>query len=109
MCIVDGSCVELTEVNTEAQTTVFFLYHYYRRRPGTVGGADDVAGQHLLDLCHLLPSNSRVLSSIRLAEQRPVGLNRVLQQRSTAKVVLSLAKYITELLKEAVQLLLLER
>ena len=36
-------------------------------------------------------------------------LDRVLQQRSTAKVVLSLAKYITELLEEAVQLLLLER
>ena len=99
----------MTEVNTETQTTVFFLYHYYRRRPGTVGGADDVAGQHLLDLRHLLPSNSRVLSSIRLAERRPVGLDRVLQQLSTAKVVLSLAKYITELLKEAVQLLLLER
>ena len=39
-----------------------------------------------------------------------MGLNRVLQQRSTAKVVLSLAKYsIAELLEEAVQLLLLER
>ena len=60
MCIFDGSCVELTEVNTEAQTSVFFLYHYYRRRPGTVGGADDVAGQYLLDLRHLLPPNSRV-------------------------------------------------
>ena len=38
-----------------------------------------------------------------------MGLNRVLQQRSTAKVVLSLAKYIAKLLEEAVQLLLLER
>ena len=109
MCIFDGSCVELTEVNTEAQTTVFFLYHYYQRRPGTVGRADNVAGQHLLDLRHLLLSNSRVLSSIRLAEWRPVGLNRVLQQRSTTKVVLSLAKYIAEILEEAFQLLLLER
>ena len=102
MCIFDSSCIELTEVNTEAQTTVFFLYHNYRRRPGTVGGVDDVAGQHLLDLRHFLPSNSLVLSSIRLAERRPVGLNRVFQQQSTAK-------YIAELLEEAVQLLLLER
>ena len=38
-----------------------------------------------------------------------MGLNCVLQQRSTAKVVLSLAKYIAELLEEAVQLLLLAR
>ena len=38
-----------------------------------------------------------------------MGLNRVLQQRSTAKVILSLAKYIAELLEEAVQLLLLEQ
>ena len=109
MCIFDGSCVELTEVNTETQTTVFFLHHYYRRRPWTVGGTDDVAGQHQLDLRHLFLSNSRVLSSIRLAERRPVGLNRVLQQLSTAKVALSLAKYIAELLEDAVQLLLLER
>ena len=53
MCIFDGSCVELTEVNTETQTTVFFLHHHHRRSPGTVGGADDVAGQHLLDLRHV--------------------------------------------------------
>ena len=109
MSIFDGSCVELTEVNTETQTTVFFLHHNHRRRPGTVGGADDVAGQHLLDLRHLLPSNSWVLSPVRLAERRPVGLNHVLQQRSTAKVVLPLAEDIAELLEEAVQLLLLER
>ena len=107
MCIFDGSCVELTEVNTEAQTTVFFLHHHHRRSPGTVGGADDVAGQHLLDLRHLLPSHSRVLTPVRLAERRPVGLNCILQQRSTAEVVLSLAEDITELLEEAVQLLLL--
>ena len=37
-----------------------------------------------------------------------MGHDRVLQQRSTAKVVLSLAKHIAELLEEAVQLLLLE-
>ena len=38
-----------------------------------------------------------------------MGLNRVLQQQSTAKVVLPLAEDIAELLEEAVQLLLLER
>ena len=109
MCILDGSCVELTEVNTKTQTTVFFLHHHHRRSPGTVGGADDVAGQHLLNLHHLLPSNSRVLTPVRLAERRPVGLNGVLQQWSTPEVVLSLAENIAELLEEAVQLLLLER
>ena len=109
MCIFDGSCIELTEVNTETQTIVFFLHHHHRRSPGTVGGADDIAGQHLLDLRHLLPSNSRVLTPVRLAKRRPVGLNRMLRQRSTAEVVLSLAEDIAELLEDAVQLLLLER
>ena len=98
MCIFDGSCIELTEVNTEMQTTVFFLYHYHWRRP-----------VFFLDLHHLFPSNSWILSPVRLAERSPVGLNRVLQQRSTAKVVLPLAKDIAELLEEDVQLLLLER
>ena len=109
MCILDGICVELTEVNIETQTTVFFLHHHHRRSPGTVGGADDVAGQHLLELRHLLPLNSRVLTPVRLAERRPVGLNCMFQQRSTAEVVLSLAEDIAELLEEAVQLLLLEQ
>ena len=109
MRIFDSSCVELTEVNTETQSTVFFLHHHHWRNPGTVGGADDVAGQHLLDLRHLLPSYSRVMTLLRLAERRPVGLNCMLQQRSTAEVVLSLAKDIAELLEEAVQLLLLEQ
>ena len=109
MCILDGSRVELTEVNTKMQTTVFFLHHHHRRSPGTVGGADDFAGQHLLDLHHLLPSNSRVLTPVRLVEWRPVHLNGVLQQRSTPEVVLSFAKNIAEFLEEAVQLLLLER
>ena len=53
MSVFDGSCVELTEVNTETQASVFFLCHYYRRRPGAVGGPDDAAGQLLLDLRHL--------------------------------------------------------
>ena len=108
MCVFDGNCVELTEVNTETQTTVFFLRYHHRRSPGTVEGADDVAGQHLLDLRHLLQSYRQVLTPVRLAERRLVGLNRMLQQRSTAEVVLSLAEDIAELLEEAVQLLLLE-
>ena len=87
----------------------FFLHHHYRRNPGTVGGADDVAGQHLLDLRHLLPSNSRVLTLVGLAKRRSVRLYSVLQQRSTAEIILSLAEYIAELLKEVVQLLLLEQ
>ena len=109
VCILDGSRVELTEVNTKTQATVFFLHHHHRRGSGTVGGADDVAGQHLLDLRHLLPSNSWVLTPVRLTERRPVSLNGVLQQRSTTEVVLSLAENVAELLEEAVQLLLLER
>ena len=38
-----------------------------------------------------------------------MGLHGVLQQRSTAEVVLSLVENIAELLEEAVQLLLLEQ
>ena len=38
-----------------------------------------------------------------------MGLNHMLQQRSTVEVVLSLAEDIAELLEEAIQLLLLER
>ena len=109
MCILEGSCVELTEVNAKTQATVFFIHHHHRRSPGTVGGADDVAGQHLLDLRYLLPSNSRVLTPVGLAKRRPVRLYGVLQQRSTAEAVLSLAEHVAELLEEVVQLLLLER
>ena len=80
--ILDGSCVELTEVNTEPQTTVLFPYHHYWRGPWAVRGTDDVARQHLLYLRHLLPANCRVLPPVRLAERRPMSLNRMLQQRS---------------------------
>ena len=90
--VVDGSCVELTEVNAKGQATVYFSNHYYRRSPRTVRGADDVAGQHLLNLCHFLPSNCGVLSSIRLAERGSTGLYCVLQQRSTPEVVFPLAE-----------------
>ena len=38
-----------------------------------------------------------------------MGLDRMLQQRSTAEVILSLAEDIAELFEEAVQLLLLEQ
>ena len=69
--VFDGSCVELSKIDAKTQATVLFPRHYHRRSPRTVGGADDVAGQHLLDLRHLLPSNSRVLSPIRLVERGP--------------------------------------
>ena len=76
--ILDGSGVELTEVNTEPQTTVLLPYHYYWRGSWAVRGMDDVARQHLLYLRHLLPANCGVLPPVRLAERRPMGLNRVL-------------------------------
>ena len=80
--ILDGSCVELTEVNTEPQTTVLFPYHHYWRGPWAVRGTDDVTRQHLLYLCHLLPANCGVLLPVELVERRPMGLNRMLQQQS---------------------------
>ena len=91
------------------QATILLPYHHHRRSPRTVGGADDIAGQHLLDLQHLLPSNSRVLSPIGLAERGPVSLYCVLQQRSTPEVAFPLAEDIAKLSKEVIQLLLLER
>ena len=109
MCVFDGSCVELSKIDTGAQATVLFVNHYHRRSPRTVGGADDVAGQHLLDLRHLLLSNSRVLSSVGLAKRRSVRLDGVLQQQSTAEIVFSLAEDVAEFLEQVVQLLLLER
>ena len=97
--VLDGSCFELAEVHTKAQATVFFSHHYYWESPRTVRGADDVAGQHLLDLRHLLPSNCGVLSSIGMAERGPMGLYCVLQQRSTPEVIFPLAKYAVKLAK----------
>ena len=94
--IFDGSCVKLSKIDVKTQSTVLFLQHYHWRSRQTVGGVDDVAGQHLLDLRHLLPSNSRVLSSIRLAEEGPVCLNYVLQQRSTPEIVFPLAEDVAE-------------
>ena len=109
MSVFDGSCAKLSKIDAKTQATVLLPYHYHRRSQQTVGGADDVAGQHLLDLRHLLLSNSRVLSPIGLAERRPVGLYRVLQQRSIPEVVFPLAEDVTELAKQVIQLLLLER
>ena len=106
--VFDGSRFKLSKIDAKTQATVLLPYHYHRRSPRTVGGADNVAGQHLLDLRHLLPSNSRVLSPIGLAEQRSVGLYRVLQQRSTPEVVFLLAEDVAELAKQVIQLLLLE-
>ena len=107
--VFDGSCVKLSKIDANTQATILLPYHYHRRSPRTVGRADDVAGQHLLDLRHLLPSNSRVLSPIGLAKRGPVGLYCVLQQRSTPKIVFPLAEDVAKLLKEIIQLLLLER
>ena len=61
--VLDGSCVKLAEFHAKAQATVFFSHQYYWRSPQAVRGADDVAGQHLLDLRHLLLSNCGVLPS----------------------------------------------
>ena len=70
---------------------------------------NDVAGQHLLDLCHLFPPNTRVLLPVGLAEGWSLGFDRVLEQQSATEITLSLAEHIAELLEEVVQLLLLER
>ena len=70
---------------------------------------DDVIGQHLLHLRHLFPANCGVLPPVGLAERRPMGLNRVLQQRNIPEVVFTLAEDILILFKQLVELLLLER
>ena len=99
--------VELPEVHTEPQAAVLFLYHDDRQGPGAVGRTDDTAGQHLLDLGHLLSTNSGVLAVIRLAERGSLGLYGVLQKRGTAQIVLPLAYNVAEFLEEGLQLLLL--
>ena len=99
--------VELPEVHTEPHAAVLFLHHDDRRGPGAVGRTDDADGQHLLDLGHLLLSNSRVLAAIRLAEQRSFGLYGVLQEWCAAQIVLSLAHNVAEFLEEGLLLLLL--
>ena len=100
MCIFHGRRVELPEVHTEPQAAVLFLYHDDRWGLGTVGGTDDAAGQHLLDLSHLLSSNSGVLAAIRLAKQRSISLDGMLQERYTAQIVFLLAHNVTEFLEE---------
>ena len=69
----------------------------------------DVAGQHLLDLRHLLLLHSWVLPSVELAERRPMSLYFVLQQRSTPEVVFPWAEDVAKLTEQVIQLLLLER
>ena len=61
---------------------------------------DDAAGQHLLDLGHLL-------AAIQPAERRSFGLYGVLQEQRAAQIVLSLAHNVAEFLEEGLQLLLL--
>ena len=90
--ILHGSCIELTEVNTETQTTVLLPHHHHWGGPWAVRGTDDIARQHLLDLCHLLPANCGVLPPIGLAERGPMGLNPMLQQWSITQVVVTLAE-----------------
>ena len=107
MCVFHGRLVELPEVHTEQQAAILFLHHDDQRVPGAVGGTDDAAGQHLLDLSHLFSSNSRVLAAIRLAERRSFGLYGVLQERRAAQIVLSLAHNVAEFLEVGLQLLLL--
>ena len=107
--VFDGSCVELSKIDAKTQDTVLFPHHYHRRSPRNLGRADDVAGQHLLDLRHLLPSNSQVLSPIRLAEWGPMCFYCVLQQRSTPEIVFPLAEDVAEFPEKVIQLLLLEQ
>ena len=96
--VFDDSCVKLSKIDAKMQATVLFPHHYHRQSPRAVRWADDVAGQHLLDLHHLLPSNSRVLSPIRLVEWGSVCLNCVLQHLSTPEIVFPLAEEVAEFL-----------
>ena len=68
MRVLHRRCVELPEVHTKPQAAVLFLHHDDQRGLGAVGRTDDAAGQHLLDLGHLLSMNSVVLAAIRLVE-----------------------------------------
>ena len=99
VCILDGSCIQLTKFYAEPQTTIFLPHHNYWRGPWAVRGPNDVAGQHLLYLRHFFPANCRVLPPVRLAERRPMGLDPILQQRSITQVVVTLTKYVLELLE----------
>ena len=97
--VLDGSCVKLAEVHAEAQATIFFPYHHYWGSPWAVRGADDVVGQHLLHLSHLLSANCGVLPAIVLAERRPMGLDLMLQQRSIPEVIFSSAEHVAKFAK----------
>ena len=108
MSILDGSCVELTEVNTEAQTTVLFPHHHHWGGPWAVRGTDAITRHYLLYLCHLLPANCGVLPPVGLAERRPTGLNPMFQQWSITQVIVTLAEDVLELLEQLIDLLLLE-
>ena len=100
MSVLDGGRFELPEVDTEPEAAVLLFHHDDRRGPGTVGGMDNAARQHLLDLCHLFSANGGVLATIWLAKLGFLGLDGVLEQRSAAQVVFSLADYVAELLEE---------
>ena len=77
----------------------FFSYHHHWRGPWAVRAVDDIAGQHLLHLRHLLSVNCGVLPAIGLAERRPMGLDLMLQQRCIPKIIFSTAEYVAKLAK----------
>ena len=90
--ILDGSYIELTEVNTETQTTVFLPNHHHWRGPWAVRGSNDIARQHLLNLCHFFPANCGLLPPVGLAERGPMRLNPMFQQGSITQVIVTLAE-----------------
>ena len=75
--VLNCGCIKLPKVDTEPETTVP-LHHNHWRSPGTVGGTDDTAGEHLLHLCHLFSPDSRILAAIWLVKRWPLSLDRVL-------------------------------
>ena len=91
VCVLDGSCVKLPKVDSKPKATVFFFTITTGEAHGLLEGR-----MMSLDLSHLLPSNSRVLSPVGLAKRRSVSLNGVPQQRSTAEIVSPLAEDVAE-------------
>ena len=98
--VLYGGRIELPKIDTEPEAAVLLFHHDDWRSPGTVGGTDDAARQYLLDLGHLLSANGWVLATTRLAKRGSLGLDGVLEQRSAAQVVFSLANDVAELLEE---------
>ena len=109
--ISEGLCSSIHKViflNESKQLTRCMNHHHWRG-PWAVRGSNDIARQHLLNLSHFFSANCGVLPPVGLAERGPMGLNPMLQQRSITQVVVTLAEDVLELLKQLVELLLLER